>query len=245
MRKYRLLFVILMLALILWGCSAPAEETQPPQVATAPATEAPTENPTETPTEAPTVSADLPYLQKVNYADQAIFSGPGYDYGYVSTVREAGTYTIVEEAWDEEGNLWGKLKSGSGWIDLTEVRLRLEFPEPISAGYTDELLLQNGDYHRYVGCDEEYAVSVTFQAHETLTNVRLYSMIFLETMELYEELLTLPTLDPGKPLVAELDFPGDMSTYAILFADSIGDEYCYTLYISGRNGTLVLTPYAP
>lgn len=29
-------------------------------------------------------------------------------------------YTIVDEAYDDIGNLWGKLKSGVGWVNLTE-----------------------------------------------------------------------------------------------------------------------------
>ena len=261
MRKYRLIFAFLLLALIFCGCGKIAAETLPSEPATIPATETPTEAPTAAPTEAPTevptaepteaeaeteaAATELPYLQKVSFADQAIFGGPSYDGPCVGTVKVAGTYTIVEEARDTEGNLWGKLKSGAGWIDLTEVRLRLESPEPLSAAYTDDLLLQSGNFHRYVGCANEYAVSIALRAHETLTDVRLYSMIFNETMELHEELFTLPVLEPNMPLVAELDFPGDMSTFAILFTDSIGNEHFLTLYISGRNGTPVLAPYAP
>ena len=239
------------LGLLLCGCADTAEPvptqlpTEPETVFTTEApsqifTEAPTEAPTEVPTEAETTPTVLPYLQKVSYADQSIFDGPGYDYPFVGTVREAGTYTIVEEARDVEDNLWGKLKSGAGWIDLTEVRQRLEAPDPISANYADDLLLGSENYHHYIGCTEEYAVQIAFRAQEPLTDVTLYSMTFLETMELDEVLFRLPQLDPEKPLVADLDFPGDMSTYAVLFTDSSGTGRCFTVYISGRNGTPVL-----
>ena len=33
----------------------------------------------------------------------------------------SGTYTIVEEATDEAGKLWGKLKSGVGWICVSDI----------------------------------------------------------------------------------------------------------------------------
>ncbi len=257
MRKYLAFTAAIVLILLLCGCTAAPEETTPSQPSAAPVTEAPTEEATEVPTEPATAvpteaeteaateeetkPTALPYLQKVSFADQSIFDGPGYDYFYVGTVKEAGTYTIVEEAWDPEDHLWGRLKSGAGWIDLTEVQQRLESPEPISANYADDLLLDSGNYHRYVGCTEEYAVCVAFRAQETLTDVRLYSMTFHETMELDEELFFLSRLEPGKPLVADLDFPGDMSTFAILFRDSAGIDRYFTVYISGRNGTLVLS----
>ena len=249
--------IVILTALLLCGCATRPAETLPPtaapetettvqiptEIPTEPATAAPTEVPTEATTEKATEPAVLPYLQKVTFADQLIFSGPGYDYSYVGTVREAGTYTIVEEAWDAEDNLWGRLKSGAGWIDLTEVRLRLEFPEPISVGYTEDSM-PGSDYHHYVGCAEEYAVSLVFRAHEELTDLRLYSMTFNETMELHEELFTLSRLGPEKPLVAELDFPGDMTTFAILFTDSAGNDRYFTVYLSGRNGLPILSEEA-
>lgn len=255
----RKLIAVLILAALLCGCAG-QDNTMPTPAVTEAATSLATQPSAETvvstepsaateaapsePAPEPT-SPELPYLQKVTYADQSIFDGPGYDYAFVGTVKEAGTYTIVEEAWDVEDNLWGRLKSGAGWIDLTEVRLRIEFPDPLSANYADDFLLESGNYHHYVGSTEEYAVRIAFRAQETLTDVRLYSMVFYETMELADELFRLPHLEPEKPLVADLDFPGDMSTYAILFTDSNGSQVCLCISISGRNGTLELWEYEP
>ena len=61
------------------------------------------------------------YLQKI-YIGQSIYSGPGYGYSYVRGVEETNNYTIVDEAYDFDGRLWGKLKSGIGWVDLTDIR---------------------------------------------------------------------------------------------------------------------------
>lgn len=261
MRKLNLVFLAvlcLLAALSLAGCRSDADVPLP-TLQTVPPTAAPTEAPTETQppeteahteppateeaivTEAPTQPPKaVPYLQKVTYADQSIYGGPGYDYGFVGTVREAGTYTIVEEARDVEDNLWGRLKSGAGWIDLTEVRRRLESPELISANYADDLLLKSGNYHHFVGDDSEYAVHIAFRAHETLTDFTLCSMELTETMEVAEQIFFLSQLEPGKPLVADLDFPGDMSTYAVFFTDSRGTARQYTVSISGRNGAIEL-----
>ena len=143
MKRFVRITIIFALALLLAGCrevpAAPAETTLPaqttlPEETTVPVhttvpvettlppeTAVPTEPvPTTAPTEpVATESGSLPYLQFIQRADQSIFDGPSYDYALVGTVQQRGTYTIVEETWDYEGNLWGRLKSGAGWVDLT------------------------------------------------------------------------------------------------------------------------------
>ena len=182
----------------------------------------------------------LPYLQKVTRADQSIYEGPSYDHMFVGTVALAGTYTIVEEARDEEGNLWGKLKSGIGWIDLTQVRAFNESPAPLTANYADDTLLDSGNFHRYTGAATQ-ATHVAFRAYETLTAVTLYAMDFVEAIEVAETLYSIDTLTPDKPLVADLAFLGSMSFYGIRFTDSKGVVHFYSVSISGRDSSVVLT----
>ena len=62
-----------------------------------------------------TEKQEVPYTTRVK-APFNIFAEPRYDYTIVDTVWEKGLFTIMEEKEDEEGNLWGKLKSGLGWI---------------------------------------------------------------------------------------------------------------------------------
>ncbi|MGN0592213.1 MAG: hypothetical protein ACI4JQ_03070 [Ruminococcus sp.] len=63
-----------------------------------------------------TESAFIPYTVQVMNPYVAIFNGPGYNYDIVGAITDQSTYTIVEE--DSTG-LWGKLKSGAGWIQLS------------------------------------------------------------------------------------------------------------------------------
>lgn len=211
--------------------SAPTEATQPTQV-------------TQPPTEA-TQPTDGSYLQRVTCADQSVFAGPSYDYSFVATVQQAGTYTIVEETVDEEGNLWGKLKSGLGWIDLTDVRQKEASPPLMTANFADDLLLGSGNYHAYGPTPDEFTIPIAFRVSETVEDVFLYGMLFVETWEQTDELYRLYRLDPDKPFVAHLPFPGDMSMYCISFRDGDGVVHSYTVMISGRNGSLLLTPYTP
>lgn len=266
--RFRTIWMILALALVLAGCvledapqtTAPIEteaavETTVPAETTLPAeTEAPTEMPTEEPTQAPaTVPAEtegdedgLPYLLRIDRADQSIFEGPGYDYVFAGTVRERGTYTIVEEAEDEEGNLWGKLKSGVGWVDLTQIRSEEYAKALLSANYADDNLLFHGDYHHCPGSEQEFNVSIAFRAYGKLKNVTLFHFEFTgEDYAVGEAFYTLEEMTEEMPLVADLAFPGDMSRFGIHFADETGEVHIYSIYLSGRNGSVVLEPYEP
>ena len=267
-KRYRYFLIILSLALLLAGCvledaprtGAPTETeavaaTTIPAETTLPAeTEVPTETPTEAPTEAPATepaetegeSGSLPYLLRIDRADQSIYEGPGYDYVFAGTVRERGTYTIVEEQWDYEGNLWGKLKSGAGWVDLTQIRSGEYTNTLISANYADENMLLHGAYHYCSGNDLEYAIPIAFRAYGTLRDVALFGFdLSDEGYVMGEDFFTLPEMDEEMPLVAELAFPGDMSMYGIRFTDENGTIHIYSIYISGRNGALELNVYEP
>lgn len=185
-----------------------------------------------------------PYLQRITRPDEPIFDGPGYDAGYVSTVREAGVYTIVGEALDEEGNLWGRLKSGAGWLDLTHVRS----PEAAALSVTASLVedaQSAAEYHTCIIEDSEYTSWLIFHAREMLTDIRLVSLELTEEgFAIGETLHALPELPPEQPLLAGVVFHGDMTTYGLRFTDDAGQQRLFAAYISGRNGMLVLEEWA-
>lgn len=152
--------------------SETAQQTLPP---TEPPTEEPTEPPTEAPTEtegisatepiatkAPTQPSRFPYIIKVNDPNTPIYSGPGYGYSYEGTVKIAALYTIMEERTDSYGNLWGRLKSGAGWIVLNE-------------GFQPYLVyISDPDYPIYKGPGYEYACvgTVEIAAQYTIVEER-------------------------------------------------------------------------
>ncbi|MBQ4565080.1 MAG: hypothetical protein IJA48_01910 [Oscillospiraceae bacterium] len=185
----------------------------------------------------------LPYLLRIPFADQSVFSGPSYDERFVQTVEFAGTYTIVEEQYDWEGNLWGKLKSGAGWVDLTDIQYRIDLAAPISANYADRPLLESGAYDYACLDSSEYSFSVAFRAYETLYDVRFY-VANLAMDDLYSrEVFYLERLSADRPLVAELALPMDLSAYTICFTDSYGYSHTFILTDNGRNNALVFYEY--
>ena len=177
-------------------------------------------------------------------ADQSIFAGPGYDYVFLGTVQEQGVYTIVEESRDYEGNLWGKLKSGAGWVDLSEIRSPEYANALISANYAEEKLILQGDYHSYPGTGQGYEIPVAFRAYGRLRDVVLFPFELTETgLTAGQAIFAMDEWNGDMPLVAQLAFPGDMTTYGICFVDEAGIPHIYSIYISGRNGSLVLSRY--
>jgi len=188
----------------------------------------------------------IPYLQKISRPDQSIFCGPSYDYSFVGTVEVAGSYTIVEEAQDDAGNLWGKLKSGAGWVDLTDIRSPDATSAPVSVNYADNKLLYSGNYHHCIADTSEYMVQIALRAKEVLRDVYFTSLQFNgDSYQMAEELYYIAEMHPDVPLVADVAFPGDMSMYGISFTDGNGAIYNYSISISGRNGSLILAEFTP
>ena len=95
-----------------------------------PETDAPTDPPTKPPTDAPTEPPtedeaddsqfpDTPYLIKV-FSGTDVYESASANSPIVLTIDEEGVYTIVEETYDGYGR-WGRLKSGAGWICISDV----------------------------------------------------------------------------------------------------------------------------
>ncbi len=191
----------------------------------------------EEPTEPPFES----YIQNIP-GNQSVYSGPGYDYNFVMSVGISGLYTIVEEAWDSEGNLWGKMKSGVGWVDLTAVRTENQNPPLLTANFANNSEYGTDDYY-YVTDFSEYAVPILFLAGQDLHFMNFYAVDYdYDGLPQLRHLYSHGYMEAGVPVVIVASFPGDMTTYAITFEDSQGNEYCYSICISGRNGALVMSP---
>lgn len=65
----------------------------------------------------PAPPGNVPYRVRVSVDDLRIRTGPGTSYDPAGII-EPGLYTIVEEAGGPGASLWGRLKSGAGWIAL-------------------------------------------------------------------------------------------------------------------------------
>lgn len=59
-----------------------------------------------------------PYIVRVTVNALNIRTGPGTNYNIAGTIIGSGVFTIVAEKTGQGAALWGKLKSGAGWIAL-------------------------------------------------------------------------------------------------------------------------------
>lgn len=61
----------------------------------------------------------LPFCVKVLVASLNVREGAGVKYKATDSIKDEGVYTIVETAKSSDGGTWGKLKSGTGWINIS------------------------------------------------------------------------------------------------------------------------------
>ena len=230
----RLLCAVAALCLLICACGAPVETTAPAETTLPPVTEPviETTSPVET-----TEPAAREYTLRIEDPETMIYAGPAFLSGAVAMVEEAGTYTIVEESLDRDGNTWGRLKSGAGWICLTEPALA-----PIYADYAAESF---NAYHAYWSDETDYITAIGFTPAEKLTNVRFGLLDWFETesWQMAEELYTMDEIDPDHAFLAQVVFWGDMTTYGISFTDADGETRHFAVSISGKDGSLICQEY--
>ena len=230
----RLLCAVAALCLLLCACGAPVETSAPAETTLPPVTEPVIETTAPVETTAP---AAREYTLRIEDPETMLYAGPAFLSGAVAMVEEAGTYTIVEESLDRDGNTWGRLKSGAGWICLTEPALA-----PIYADYAAESF---NAYHAYWSDETDYITAIGFTPAEKLTNVRFGLLDWFETesWQMAEELYTVDEIDPDHAFLAQVVFWGDMTTYGISFTDADGAERHFAVSISGKDGSLVCQEY--
>ena len=148
----------------------------------------------------------------------------------------------MDEVRDSEGNLWGKLKSGAGWVDLTDI-------EKVNAS---QLVLTAADLnytppepYAYFGVPDAYTTAIIVHAYSDVREVILFYESALEFGFGTDMMFGyLPDMPADTPLVINIEFPGDMTTY-ILRCELNGQVYHYYLYQNGRNGLVELVPMTP
>lgn len=94
----------------------------------------------------------------------------------------------------------------------------------------------------YVGDETEYAVRIGFTAEANIEFC--FSQLIWET-ETYEvsEIFLTDTLTRGETFVAQVAFPGDMTTYGMTVTDENGSTQHFAVSISGMDGSLICQQY--
>ena len=179
---------------------------------------------------------DVPYTVRIP-AWVSMFEGPGYDFSYTGLVGMDGVYTIVDQCLDENMYTWGKLKSGAGWINLTDMEFTMSRPVIIS--FADKALLKNGEFLFCQADTGDNSEKIAVRANRPIHNMRFASLVLGEEFWETEKILySGEHMDDLLPLVIEVTFPGDMTAFLFEFTDEYGLNHQYYITVSGRNGTL-------
>lgn len=70
----------------------------------------------------PKESAEASYLFRfrTTVSELNIRKGPGTEYERTGSIKDRNVYTIVETKKSRDGGIWGRLKSGVGWVNVSE-----------------------------------------------------------------------------------------------------------------------------
>lgn len=234
MKRYfcLLLALILLCCLAMTGCKSEEESTvekyhkklptaatiEAPTAATEETTVPPTE-PTEPPKPERPFATGYPYLEEIP-AEACVFKSADADSAFVQTILADGSFTIMEEVRAENGDLWGRLKSGIGWVNLTDPLCDGSQLPPVTISLAGKAVLNSDHHSAHVHSD--YVRKISFVAHETVTDLRI---VFTNAGQTGDTVYTMATLEPGKPLVAHLSYAGDFYGYYLYYKDANGTEH--------------------
>jgi len=66
------------------------------------------------------IEPETAFLVKVSCSELNVRKGAGVNFPIATRIYKGYIFTIVETAYSNDGGLWGKLKSGAGWINISD-----------------------------------------------------------------------------------------------------------------------------
>lgn len=209
-----------------------APDTEPvTEPVTEPATEATTEPPTEPPTEAPTKPrkpmSEVPYILTLPREGRFVYQEPSYDSPVVQPMPH-GAFTVVEEVYDGQNFLWGKLKSGIGWICLDDIAVPEPLAKGIYAGPCDYALLLVENYYVFHSPESTGTDGIFIQALEDMRDVTIVACNDVSGEETY--VLSRDTLNAGEAIVLNMPLPYEFGFISVHYVDSQGFIYTYGIF---------------
>lgn len=184
------------------------------------------------------------YYVTVTDKNYPIYETPDASKAPIATVKAAAIYTIMEEVRDDIGNVWGRLKSGAGWIIVTELyKEQIEGVE-IMVDHAPEYMPEGSDY--YVCGDDlsQYAAPFVLYTSDTVTDLQIWELKLADyDHEAVKPIGTWAEWNPDTAVVVLGSFPLDFSAYGVFFTDSNGAVHKYRVLESGEDSSPVLRQY--
>ena len=115
----------------------------------------------------------------------------------------------------------------------------------VSLDTIDGPLPESNKYHHWIADKSEYMVQIMLRCNQTVTDATLFEIIITEDTDELSKLCTIANWSKELPIVADVAFPGDMSSYALCVTDQNDAKHWFCIYQSGKDGEICLGEYTP
>lgn len=117
--------------------------------------------------------------------------------------------------------------------------------------WADDVLSEIPDYYEYTAVDSVPEFRIVFISYRVIKDFKILNIEFVEAKENGEIIFTIQeaykpeSLKPEKPLLANLSFFGTIPNNGVSYVDEKGTTQYYTINISGKDGSLILSEFTP
>ncbi len=149
---------------------------------------------------------------------------------------------------DEFEELEKQLAARVQLMQLTPFAVYTSSTSAVLARWAQDALPDYPNYDEFIADESDANVRVLLSSNSPLDQFKVLSITALDAIEAgtlrYERqvLHTQDSLHPDRPLVLQMTFFGDLPAYAISYTDENGTAQTFALTLSGKDGTLLLTP---
>lgn len=118
----------------------------------------------------------------------------------------------------------------------------------VLARWAKDALVDYSNYDEFTADESDARVRILLSSDSPLADFKVLSITALDadeggTLRFVSQVLhAQDSLNPDRPLVLNMTFFGDLPSYAISYTDENGTEKIFALTLSGKDGSLQLTP---
>lgn len=127
-------------------------------------------------------------------------------------------------------------------------RIRQAFEPAIQARWAEDVLAGLSDYHEVSVSTAEPLARVLLSCEYAVKDFKVLGIEASMSSSLSfftEELYALDELSPDRPLLLNLTFYGLLPYYGVSYVDDSGETISYSINMSGKDGSVILTEFLP
>ena len=127
-------------------------------------------------------------------------------------------------------------------------RIRQAFEPAVQAHWAEDVLVGLSDYHEVSVSTAEPLARVLLSCEYAVKDFKVLGIEASMSSSLSfstEELYALDELSPDRPLLLNMTFYGLLPYYGVSYVDDSGETISYSINMSGKDGSVILTEFLP